>query len=248
MNWLLQNLQRRTRYALQNPRYAFRALYRELISADERFLASIVSTGVSVRQMRGFLDEPFRTEPFAACLQNAQLSFHGLFESADLYAKKILNQYAVVRAFRPDVVIETGVANGVSSAYLLLALHLNNRGRLYSVGLNAPDFLPADKSLGWVVPEWLRSRWKVILGDAKEVLPKLLSELDPVDLFIHDSLHTYEHMMWEFRAAFPHLRLGGLLLSDDALWNTAFPEFASEVGARQAQILRGVGFLRKDLA
>lgn len=151
MNWLLKNLQRRTRYALQNPRYAFRSLYRELISADERFLASIASTGVAVRQMREFLDEPFRSEAFAACLQQAQLSFHGLFESADLYAKKVLNQYAVVRAFRPDVVVETGVANGVSSAYLLLALHLNDRGTLYSVGLNDPEYFQrANRSVGWL--------------------------------------------------------------------------------------------------
>jgi predicted O-methyltransferase YrrM len=52
-------------------------------------------------------------------------------------------------------------------------------------------------------------------------------------------------MLWEYRAAYPHLRPGGLLLSDDALWNPAFPEFALEVAAPRARILRGVGFLQK---
>ena len=29
-------------------------------------------------------------------------------------------------------------------------------------------------------------------------------------------------MMWEFEAAYPYLRPGGLLFADDALWNDAF--------------------------
>ncbi|HLE37913.1 MAG TPA: hypothetical protein VI699_12305 [Candidatus Acidoferrales bacterium] len=29
-----------------------------------------------------------------------------------------------------------------------------------------------------------------------------------LELFIHDSLHTYEHMGFEFRAAYDHLRRG----------------------------------------
>ena len=66
-------------------------------------------------------------------------------DSADLFAKKVLNQYAAVRALKPNCVIETGVANGVSSSYLLLALRKNGRGCLHSVGLADPAFLPAGK-------------------------------------------------------------------------------------------------------
>src|SRR6266581_3100545 len=73
------------------------------------------------------------------------------------------------------------------------------------------------------------------------------SGLGTIDVFIHDSLHTYDHMLWEYRAAYDHIRPGGLLISDDALWNSAFSEFAATVGARHAQILRGVGVLRKEI-
>jgi predicted O-methyltransferase YrrM len=59
--------------------------------------------------------------------------------SADLYAKKVLLQYIAVRAFQPEIVVELGLANGVSSAYILLALQKNERGALYSVGLNDPQ-------------------------------------------------------------------------------------------------------------
>jgi len=247
MKWLLQNVRRRAGFAIKNPRYALGVLFRELTFVDEKFLARI--TAVSPRQMRGYLDEPISTPAFAEHLRSAAEEFSSLsIQSADLFAKKILNQYAVVRALAPDCVVETGIANGVSSSYLLLALQKNCRGSLHSIGLADPAFLPPGKNPGWLVPEWLRAPWQVHLGDAREILPSLLTRLGNIDIFIHDSLHTYDHMMWEFETAYPHLRSGGLLFSDDALWNNAFYDFARNVGAPEARILRGVGFLWKNAA
>jgi predicted O-methyltransferase YrrM len=246
VNWIFQNFQQRARFALQNPRYVITSLYRELTSADERFLSTI--TNVPARSLRGFLEEPMRTKAFADCLHASRAVFRACkLQSADLYAKKVLLQYAAIRAVRPKIVVETGVANGVSSAYLLLALRANSCGSLYSIGLDEKGFIPRGKSLGWVVPAELRSRWRILIGDSREILPKLLAELGPIDVFIHDSLHTYEHMLWEYRAAYPSLCNGGLLFSDDALWNSAFMDFAREIAAPHARILRGVGFLQKAL-
>lgn len=42
----------------------------------------------------------------------------------------------LVRILRPTVVIETGVANGISSAFILKALDKNNEGMLYSIDLH----------------------------------------------------------------------------------------------------------------
>lgn len=245
MKWLLKNIRGRTAYALRNPGYAFSTLYRELTLNDERFLARIC--GVSPLTIRSFMDEPSNTPEFAQHIGNAVGEFRALsIQSADLYAKKVLNQYAAIRALKPSCVVETGIANGVSSSYLLLALHKNGKGQLHSIGLADPAFLPAGKTPGWLVPAWLRSLWSIHLGDSKEVLPNLFARIDQPSIFIHDSLHTYEHMIWEFRVAYPHLPPGGLLFADDALWNDSFADFAREVHASQARILRGVGFLRKN--
>ena len=244
MNWLFQNFRHRARFALENPLYAFNSLCRELTLADERFLSTI--TNVDTSQIRGFVKEPVQNDFFLACLQSLEAELRTLeVYSADLYAKKILLQYAAVRAFQPSIVVETGVANGISSAYLLLAIQANRRGTLYSIGLNDPQYLPAGKPLGWAVPQELRSPWKLLVGDSRTILPSLLNKIGSTDIFIHDSLHTYEHMLWEFRVAYPHLRPGGLLFSDDAKWNSAFSEFAIEVASPRATILRGVGFLQK---
>jgi len=40
----------------------------------------------------------------------------------------------------------------------------------------------------------------------------------------------------------------GLLFSDDPLWPDSFYGFSGNVGATEARILRGVGFLRKNSA
>ena len=45
-----------------------------------------------------------------------------------------------------------------------------------------------------------------------------------MDLFVHDSLHTYRNMRREFEAVWPHLRTGGVILADDVERNRAFGE------------------------
>lgn len=244
MRWLFQNFAGRMDFVLKNPQYAAKAIWRQATFRDEAFLARV--TNSSTAQIRGFLDEPIKDAKFALHLRNAESEFRKLaVTSADLYAKKVLLQYAAIRALKPGLIVETGIANGVSSAYLLLAIKKNGRGRLHSVGLGEPEFLPAGREAGWFAPKWLREPWQIHLGDAREILPGLLSRLGEIDVFIHDSLHTYEHMLWEFQTAHPFLRPGALLLADDALWNTAFRDFADTTGSRDAEIVRGVGILRK---
>lgn len=242
MKWYLHNAARRFQFAVQNPRYALKTAFRELTLADERFLAAM--TGTSARQIRGFLQEPSATPEFLTHLRNCESAFRQGMSSADLWAKKILVQYAAVRALKPETIVETGVASGVSSSHLLLALERNQKGTLHSVEIGDSSYLPPGKEAGWIVPDWLRSRWQLHIGDAAAILPGLLCELGEVDIFIHDSLHTYDHMKFEFDLARPHIKRGGLLLADDALWNSAFPEFAQAISSPASAIIRGVGFMR----
>jgi hypothetical protein len=120
--------------------------------------------------------------------------------------------YLLVRSMKPEVVVETGVCYGASSAYILQALTENRRGKLYSIDLgNSADEPPND----FFIPRRLLDRWHLIIGDSKQELPRLLARLGRIDLFHHDSLHTYEHMMWEYDTAFAHLNADGVLSSHD---------------------------------
>jgi predicted O-methyltransferase YrrM len=243
--WWSVNWKNRSHFALRHPVYTFKAIIRDLLAADERFLASLTETTAS--RIRHFLDEPFQERRFFDHLRDAESQLNRVQAiGADLYAKRVLLQYAIARAYKPDCIVETGVANGVSSAYLLLALERNQKGSLYSIDVGDGSFLPAGKTTGWIVPDWLRERWMLHLGDAREILPQVLKHLGSLDVFIHDSLHTYEHMKFEYEQAYPYLRPGGILVSDDALWNSAFSEFARNVVPSSARVIRGIGILQKQ--
>lgn len=160
--------------------------------------------------------------------------------------------YVICRIKRPLVAVETGVCAGVSSAYILRALEKNGQGRLYSIDLpnykklfaiarkyrrpKPVAFLPPGKQVGFAVPQALRHRWDLRLGLSSSVLPNLLNELGEIDLFLHDSEHSYENMLWEYRTAWPHIRDGGIILSDDVDWNEAFFDFCKEAGRRPVHV------------
>jgi predicted O-methyltransferase YrrM len=129
--------------------------------------------------------------------------------------------YLACRLTGPDVVVETGVAYGVSSAYILRALVENGRGTLHSIDL-PPLRRDYRRFWGVAVPEELRARWRLHRDSSARLLPRLLEDLGTVDLFVHDSLHTRRNMRREFETVWPRLRTGGLLLADDVERNQAF--------------------------
>jgi predicted O-methyltransferase YrrM len=131
--------------------------------------------------------------------------------------------YLACRLIEPETVVETGVAYGVSSAFILSAMRENGRGTLFSVDL-PPLRRRYERFWGIAVPGELRGRWSLHRGTSAGVLPRLLRETPTVDLFVHDSLHTHRNMRREFDVVWPHLRNGGLLLADDVERNRAFDE------------------------
>jgi predicted O-methyltransferase YrrM len=138
--------------------------------------------------------------------------------------------YAVVRAVRPAVVVETGVASGVTSAHVLAALADNGAGRLESVDL-PPMAMVTEGLVGSAVPPPLRGRWRLRRGSSRRLLPEVLvaagSELG---VFIHDADHSYDAMRWELERAWPALRPGGWLMADDAHHHSAFQDVADAAG------------------
>ncbi len=132
--------------------------------------------------------------------------------------------YLLVRLVKPDQVIETGVSAGVSSVYILRALKGNGKGRLYSIDL-PPVSLPLGSQSGWIVPDDLRDSWDLRIEDVKQLPVPLLEETGSIDFLVHDSKHTYEHMMWKYNCIWQFMRRKGLFLSHDAGASEAFLDF-----------------------
>jgi len=133
--------------------------------------------------------------------------------------------YAAVRVLKPNTVLETGVAYGVTSAFILEALERNGKGTLHSVDL--PPLGPnVDRYVGILIRDAVRGRWKLTRGVSKRVLPGILKSLGTVDLFVHDSLHTYKNISFELEQVTPHLAGAGAVIADDIDENPAFLEWS----------------------
>jgi predicted O-methyltransferase YrrM len=169
---------------------------------------------------------------FQEHLQRCRRDVHYIMpEAAELYS--------IVRAAKPLVVVETGVASGLSSVHILRALDRNGFGTLHSLDLpnvQEGSVLPDGRMSGWIVPESLHDRWKLQLGDTWVLLPELLQSLDRLDLFLHDSDHSYEAMLFEFEQAYPKLEPGGLLLSDDTHLHAAWDDFCAKHSLRPGRV------------
>jgi hypothetical protein len=153
--------------------------------------------------------------------------------------------YSLIRYTQPEILVETGVGAGGTSLFILKALQANDKGNLYSIDLPGFDrefypsigkayhiHVPNGYEPGWLVIPELKTRWNLILGDAKIELPNLLAKIKKLDFFLHDSLHTYEHMMFEYCLAYMYASSGAYLLSDDVIpyWSLAFIDFCAGVG------------------
>lgn len=150
--------------------------------------------------------------------------------------------YAVIRSTKPALIVETGVQSGISSLYILKDMKINGSGLLYSVDL--PDREPT--KVGEVVPDSLKENWHLYLGDSKVLLPQIFEEIEaPIDIFFHDSLHTYDHMLFEFELSLKYLSDGGLIASHDILWNNAFNTFCNKHDLKNLK-LYNIGLIKNS--
>src|SRR5439155_6422841 len=92
-----------------------------------------------------------------------------------LYGRR-LGWYALVRATKPRVVVETGVDRGLGTAVIAAAL-MRNAKEGYPGLVYATDIVP---TCGHLFAEPYKSYGRILLGDSVELLKKLP---EPVDIF-----------------------------------------------------------------
>lgn len=131
-----------------------------------------------------------------------------------------LGWYALVRATQPDHVVETGTHLGFGSSAIAAALIRNGHGRLTTID--------TDPESGYLIEE----PWSKVIDRRIGDSVKVVSQLRDVDLFLHDSLHTYDHETRELAAVEAHLRDRALVLSDNAHETSALADWAERTGRR----------------
>ena len=143
--------------------------------------------------------------------------------------------WCLTRHLRPDNIIETGVAHGVTSRLILEALERNGSGHLSSIDLPPLEEV-WQKQVGLAVTGGHAGQWTYIKGSSRVRLPKLLSQLGRIDLFIHDSLHSEHNVRFELDRAWTNLKPGGALVVDDVDANWGFRSFTQTFSGHQSII------------
>jgi 3-methyladenine DNA glycosylase Mpg len=139
-----------------------------------------------------------------------------------LYGRRI-GWYVMTRLLKPRLIVEAGVHDGLGSSVLLRALERNcsegHDGHLIGIDV--------DSTAGWLVPARLTARFTLMVDNSIDALHRIAAA-ERVDMFLHDSLHSYTHEMGEYCAVWPALADGGVLLSDNAHATSALADFSAQ--------------------
>lgn len=175
-----------------------------------------------VERLRGLLGD------IAALLEDKGLGTglhtYGWYSDADIDMCTAI--WCTVRHARPEVVMETGVAHGVSSRVVLEALNSNDRGHLWSIDVPNPLNRQVHGQEGVAVTDACRPRWTYVEGESRRRMPSLVKEVGKVGLFVHDSLHTFKNTLFEMEQAASVMKPGGVMLIDDIRSHDGFTTFA----------------------
>jgi hypothetical protein len=200
----------------------------DLTPRNELHLAQLLTliTGCSPQQISTYFDE-LRHD---VSLRNAivdcvkRLDWQGGYDPVARYGRRI-GWYALVRATKPKVVIETGVEKGMGAMVLCAALLRNLEegaaGRYYGTDI--------DHGAGMLFCEPYRSMGEILYGDSIESLSSLQ---ETIDIFINDSDHSADYEGREYRVIAPKLTERAIIVGDNAHVTDELLKFSNESGRK----------------
>jgi hypothetical protein len=113
----------------------------------------------------------------------------------------------LIRRLKPRKIVQVAEVGDLSSPLMVLALAKNDR----SAQLHLLEALSAEKDQrsSWLLPDKYGSRFKCHGGDSKIVLPKIIDELDTVDLFVTGFGRTHAQVLLDLMAVRGKISKGG---------------------------------------
>ncbi len=197
-----------------------------LTPANMEYLASTLAvvTGKDRQAIMGYIREAEQDEALKACILNSiRNSEHRHFADAEVRFARRLGWYALLRALKPAVVVETGVDKGLG-AVLLCAGILRNRAEGFPGKYYGTDINP---EAGYMLTGIYKEAGEILYGDSIESLKKLS---EPIGLFINDSDHSADYEYREYRTIEPLLGPNSVVLGDNAHATDKLVRFATETG------------------
>ena len=181
-------------------------------------------SGCSLHQARKWMDELRQDSKLRQHLnQRTVMSDDAITADLDMGYGRRIGWYALVRALKPRMVVETGVDKGLGSCVLAAAL-LRNRAEGHQGHYFGTDINP---HAGWLFQGPYREAGEILYGDSIKSLEQLQT---PIDLFINDSDHSAEYEKREYECVTSKLSNSSVVLGDNA--HVTNYEFAAKTNRR----------------
>jgi len=184
----------------------------DLEPTNQRYLAALLTQVLNVDH---FTIERYINEAFGDTDLKLHISLEtdrsDLSGQADAEARlgRRLGWYAIARAMKPRVIVETGLDKGLSSCVLTAALKRNTAeghpGRYYGTDIN-----PA---AGYLLSGEYSRYGEILCSDSIESLAKFDQ---PIDLFINDSDHSADYEAAKYEMIADKLSNQAIILGDNA--------------------------------
>jgi len=220
---------------LNNPFHILRRRLKLFLEGERRGIG-ITSLHASATAHFNDLDSFLQSNPQVSFDKNLQInSIEFKFEEHLRKSSQIVNPiwngekqlfmllYTISSEIKSGEIIETGVANGFTTNSIMEAL----KDGMSSASLTSFDILP--ETINAYVGD---RKWNFQLLSGKRIhkqLQKIVADFDNINLWVHDSDHSYKWQKFEYTLASQKLPSGGILVSDDidtsAAWIEVIPKY-----------------------
>ena len=198
----------------------------DLTDLNKQYLASLIAgiTSRSFQEISAYMQELEDDGELRRHIEEAiRASNWRHFADTTVHYGRRLGWYAVARAIKPRVIVETGVDKGLGSCVLTSALIRNEQegmpGHYYGTDINP--------NAGFLLDGKYRRYGEVLYGDSILSLEKL--EIS-IDLFVNDSDHSAHYEAREYQTISGKLSPGAILLGDNSHSTSALLEFSLTTG------------------
>lgn len=128
--------------------------------------------------------------------------------------------YALIRALKPELVVEIGTNVGCSASHMASALKMNGTGKLMTFDTCSSIAIPPNRDgvsqvfrQGQLIPVDLMPYVELVNADGIDYLNKYIAD---VDFIFEDGAHSFEGTRDAWIAGLAKLNPGGLIISHDA--------------------------------
>jgi len=179
----------------------------DLTPANKCYLAWFAASvcRVPVNEIFGYIDELETNFRLSSYIRSRLASHHrgNEIHTQSFFGRRI-GWYAIVRATKPSIVVETGTEKGLGSLVLAEALLKNMSGRLITIDM--------DPSSGLLIGPEYEGVIERITDDSLLTI----SKIKQIDLFIHDSDHSAKHESRELDLLPSRLTPDAIVISDNS--------------------------------